>query len=442
MRTAVPATSAQGRRAPRRAPVGQASTWYSGAFSALNGVRWSLAYAALLFYIVIITTYAFGFGSVVMAIALVALVLEPRLRINGVLLLFGALVVWGVATHFRSPWPDTSMASLQNLAKIWLIALVAVATLTDRRRVRLFMLVFVAAYALYPVRGTLINYFLSGYSVFGRALWNYIYSNPNDLAALTLLQISIVAAIFVAEPRGLYRTGAIAALIVLPMIVLLTQSRGAFLGLMVFAALAFTAQRRKARLIVFTGLLLVISLLILPQSAWERFGMLGVIGSGGAEALGELDDQGSAEQRYAIWETAREIIADNPTTGIGWGNYALANGAYAPDLGMRDAHSTYYNVLAEVGITGFLLFAGLIGAVLLRAQRTRRRLKTRDPVLAQQIRYLELGLIGFLAAAIFASYGKLTFLYLHLVLIWVHCDLAVPTSPVRPLRSANRYDTA
>jgi hypothetical protein len=37
---------------------------------------------------------------------------------------------------------------------------------------------------------------------------------------------------------------------------------------------------------------------------------------------------------------------------------------------------------------------------------------------ALQLRYLELGLICFLVAGIWGSYSKLTFLYLHIALIW------------------------
>jgi probable O-glycosylation ligase (exosortase A-associated) len=419
--------------APSRRPKAvraPAETWFSGMFSALKGVRWSLAYAGMLFYTVIITTYTFqGFGTIVMAATLIAVLLEPKIRFTGLLAWFGALLVWAYVTHFSSMWPEASRAALTNIGKVWLIAFVASNTLTDRKRIRLFMLLWVLAYALYPARGAIFNYFLAGYTIFGRAVWNHIYRNPNDLAALTLLHVSIAAAIFVGERKGLYKVGAIAALVVLPMIVLLTQSRGAFVGLMLFGAVAFTTHRRKARLIGFAAILLVAAWLLLPSSAWDRFSMVSAIGKGGSEVLEELDDHGSAAQRYEIWDTAERIIADNPVSGVGWGNYARANAWYSRELGARDAHSTYYNLISEVGFVGFAIFVCLIGTVLLRAERTRRSIQSWDPIRAQQIRYLELGLIGFLAAGIFASYAKLTFLYLHMVLIWTLCSIPRPRRP-------------
>ena len=50
---------------------------------------------------------------------------------------------------------------------------------------------------------------------------------------------------------------------------------------------------------------------------------------------------------------------------------------------------------------------------------------------------ISLGLVGFLLSGIFASYGKLTFLYLQLVLIWVLCDLAASRLSGPPMRTGN-----
>ena len=56
--------------------------------------------------------------------------------------------------------------------------------------------------------------------------------------------------------------------------------------------------------------------------------------------------------------------------------------------------------------------------MLFRSLSLRRRIKSVLPEGAAQLRYLELGLICFLIAGIWGSYSKLTFLYLHIALIW------------------------
>jgi O-antigen ligase len=421
------------RAAPRRTavpadgPKPQPLPW--------KGVRWTLSYAALLLYVVIIVTYAIPYGEAVMVIALLGLAAEGTIRFPAFLGLFGALVLLAYMSQFSSPWPNPVRKEALEFGKVWLIALVAVTVLRDRRRVRLFMLVFLAAYAMYPVRGTLMNYFVGGYTIFGRALWNFIYANPNDLAALTLLQLSIAAAYYIAEPPGWLKRAALVGMVVLPLVILLTQSRGVFLGLLFFAVLAVSTQRRKLRLAGFTAMVVVAATLVLPSSAWDRLGMVTTLGSGGVDALGEVDDMGSAEERYQIWETSYRIIGDNAVSGVGWSAYPRANARYSPRLGARDTHSTYLNVAAELGIPGLLLFLCIIAVVVVRAEVVRRKLSRDDPIVAQQLRLLVIGLLGFLIAGIFASYSRLTFLYLHLVLIWTLGEVSLATYSRRTPRA-------
>ena len=427
-RAAVPSTqrspqTARSVASYRHAPAVPASPF--------KGVHWSLSYAALLLYVVVIVTYAVPYGYVIMSVALIGLLLEARLRLPAFLVLFGALVGLAFLSQFSSLWAPIVREESLEFGKLWLIALVAVCTLRDRPRARLFMLIFLGAFALYPVRGALVNYFVGGYSVQGRAIWNYIYANPNDLAALTLLALSVTAAFFVAEPRGWLRRLSFAGLVVLPILILLTQSRGVFIGLVFFAVVALAGHRNKIRIAGFAFVVLIASTMVLPSSAWERLGMVKTLGSGGVEALDKVNDEGSAGQRYEIWRTSFRIIRDHPVSGIGWSAYPRANALYAPRLGARDTHSTYLNIAAEIGIPGLLLFLLVIGVVATRAELARRRLVRLQPVDALQIRLLLLGLAGFLIAGVFGSYGKLTFLYLHLVLIWVITDLALRRNRAR-----------
>ncbi len=50
--------------------------------------------------------------------------------------------------------------------------------------------------------------------------------------------------------------------------------------------------------------------------------------------------------------------------------------------------------------------------------RVRRRVRYVYREGALQLRFLELGLLCFLVAGIWGSYSKLTFLYIHIALIW------------------------
>ena len=126
-----------------------------------------------------------------------------------------------------------------------------------------------------------------------------------------------------------------------------------------------------------------------------------------------------------IWKVARTIIAEHPVTGVGLGAYSMEHAVvsqrpqFRPTAhGRRDAHSTYLSVMAETGVPGFLLFVAVVAATVRYAERVRRRLRDAAPGHAQQLLYLQLGLLAFFVAATWGSYANLNMLYLHLVLIW------------------------
>ena len=76
-------------------------------------------------------------------------------------------------------------------------------------------------------------------------------------------------------------------------------------------------------------------------------------------------------------------------------------------------------IAAELGIPGLALFLGLIGSVLLYSRRVRRRCRAVMPSTAQQLRFMELGLIAFMVTGVFGSFSRLSFLYLVVMLLWV-----------------------
>jgi len=411
-----------------------------------QGIAWSLPLVGLLVYIWSATTYSVPLGEPAMILALVGLLFQRQpLRVPSFLLLFAAFVAWAALGYTMSEYRSLVADRLDVLVRVGLIALVLVNAVRTRAEQRLFMFFFLGAYALYPVRGTIFNY-IGGYTVFGRALWNYIFANPNDLAALTLLQLSMALALLQREPKGWPRLAAVAGLFVLPVVILLTQSRGAIIGLAVFALFVLFGQRKQRRLrtvgifVAVAGVIFIFA----PASVWDRLG--GLRNATDTEQLDKVDQEGSAEQRFEIWKVARTVFADNPVIGVGVGAYASAHYEYARSgrfkptaRGRKDAHSTYLTLLAETGVLGFVLSMSLFGVVVLRAERVRRRAR-RVALLeaAQQILYLEVGLLAFFTAAIFASYAGLAFTYVHLALLWTvvtstEDEVALLESGARPL---------
>lgn len=391
----------------------------------LRDVAWSATYAGFVIYVFVITTYALRIGDYAVVLALGGLLVQRGgIRFSPLLWTFLALLIWITIGYFQSPFPGAVLPELQNFAKLGLILVAATNALQTRSQLRFFIVFWLGCYALYPVRGTYVNYFIGGYTTFGRALWNYVYANPNDLAALTLLQLGLCVGVLVTEPKGWLKRAALIGVGMLVLLVFLTQSRGAFLGLVVFGLLSLLAgQRRRIRSLSLFAVVALVVYVWAPDSVWDRLG--GLARATDTENLAEVDEEGSAEQRYQIWQTAYQIIADHPIFGVGWGAYPLANEQYAPmdgseelKLGARDTHSTYLNVVAETGYPGLLIFSVLVFGTLVRVDLIRRRCKPLLPQASQQLLYLELGLLAYMVSGIFGSYSRLSFLYIFLALMW------------------------
>ena len=402
-------------------------------------VCWTIVFVAFLGYIFAITTYRLPIGNLAMLAGIGGLAFQrDRFRFPQLLIWFGAFVLWCAIGYVRTSYPAPVWDKLIDLLKLWAVILVAVNALRSRAHIRFFSVFFLGCFALFPLRGAFFNYFFYRSTLFGRAIWNYVYSNPNDLAALAILQLAMVAAVLSLERRGWIKRAAQVGVVLLPLLVLMTQSRGGFIALALFSICCIVGQwsqlrqvldpTRRLRLILTLLAVIVAVAFFAPNGVWARVAGLQHLTT--TEQLDQVDQEGSARQRFEIWRVANKIIRENPLTGIGVGAYPQAHAVYARGeefdptaAGTRDTHSTYLNVLAETGVPGALAFFGVVLSVAFGAELTRRRCKRRAPRLALPLFFLEAGLLAFLAAAVFDSFVSSSFLYLHLALLWATAEL-------------------
>jgi O-antigen ligase len=410
------------RRAGRRRPG-----YFDGL---LSDVQWTPAYVGLLLYVFSVVTYRAPLATPGLVLALVALLLGGgKIRVPPVLIAFGAFILWGLVGYTQSSYAWVVWDRLILLGKLWLIAFVIVNALRTPAQIRLFVVFFLVCFATHPARGAIFNYFY-GHTVFGRALWNHIYGNPNDLAALTLFPLGLAIALM-KDLNIWIRRGALVSVVVLIALVLMTQSRGGFLALaLIGAVVAFKMPKGRRRVRTFASVVMiaVTAIVIAPSGVWDRVSGL----SEGTEA------DSSAEQRWEIWQVSREIAADHRFYGVGVGAYRWAHHDYTVSdprfpsaRGARDSHSTYLTILAEMGWPGLFIFMAMIGISLNEARRARRRLR-HAPAANMLVGAVALALIGFLAAGIFGTFAQLAFLYLHLALLTVLCRAAIRRPARRP----------
>jgi O-antigen ligase len=394
-----------------------------------RGVQWTLTYVGFLGYIYAITTYRLPIGDVSIVLALIGLLtMKQPIRVPGLLKGLALFLLWGVVGFALSNYPQAVFDRLDAMVKLWLIALVAANALRTREQLRFFLVFWLGCFALYPVRGAFFNYYLYHENLFGRAIWNYIFSNPNDLAAFCILQLSMALGLNAIEGKGPVRLATRLGLALVSLLILLTKSRGAFLGFAVFLLFALWGQRRRGRAIGIAVVVAAALIVVAPSGVLDRVFALKKIESTGSVAA--ADEEGSAEQRYEIWKVARVIISEHPVAGVGLGAYPREHELtsrrpqFNPTAwGRRDTHSTYLNVTAETGFVGIIIFVSTYLATFIAVDSTRRRLRKTRPLTGQAVYAMECGAIGFFIAAIFGSMAHVSFLVLHVVTMWCILDL-------------------
>ena len=416
----------------------------------------TLGMVAVGVYLWVIHSQKLPLSQAAIGVGLLALLIQREpVRVAPPLVWFGVFVAWSFMSAAASPYQDMALEGAWAYLKLWLIFLITANVAHTARQLRAFMIIWLGLFALYPVRGTLFN-LLSGISTQNRYAWNFIFSNPNDLATLTLPMFAMSVALLPRE-RGWTRTAALAGSVLLPAIIVATQSRGGIIAFAVMSLLLFregreqkqtapslVPRRRRSKVAMLAvGVLAVVAISsFAPKGVWKR--LQGLRAATSTENLRAVDEEGSAEQRYEIWRVSWAISADHPLFGVGATVYPEVHEEYARSsrfkptaAGLRDTHSSYFNTLAEGGIIGLFLLLGMLGSTL-SGLRSAAASRTDD---AHLLRILGIGLIGFLLASVFATMQHVSFLYLYIALITIATRIVTPqaANPVRlPLRPASR----
>ena len=173
--------------------------------------------------------------------------------------------------------------------------------------------------------------------------------NPNMLGEYLILIIPIAVGMLIGRGEGLRRIPAFFCIGIMGICLILTWSRGAWLGL-IFAALLFLFMwQRRSVWVILAGIASIPVLpMILPASIVSRF-----------TSIGNMTDS-STSYRVYIWRATINMIEDNLTTGIGIGEgawdrlYPLY--AYLGVEAAPHSHNLYLQIWLELGIIGLLVF--------------------------------------------------------------------------------------
>lgn len=277
---------------------------------------------------------------------------ENKTLLMAVCLFLGALLV----TTGLSLDPMFSLKRVSAIATRFVPMVLTVLFINDRRKLNT------------AVGMLILSVLLSD----GYAFWQHslgvdrvfaLANHPVVLGALLIeaLPLLIVIALEDREQSPVRRGGLLAIAALSTVVLVMTGTRGAWIGLLaalvLYVILTINRNRKTALTLVLVLLVTCAAFAAVPVLK-ERF-----------DSSFDMQYLSNSE-RLVMWKSAWHMFLDHPVAGVGLGLWPeMDRRQYMPPEAQEPAshmhaHSNYFNFLGETGLTGFLAFIGLFGYIL------------------------------------------------------------------------------
>jgi O-antigen ligase len=361
----------------------------------------------------------------------------------------GAFVTWAIASGAWTIGADGTRFMLQSLgiALVFMFAFAALVT-TERDVLRL---VYVLAFTAALVGGLSVIAFggdleLPGIDLLQEGRSQGGVGDPDFFAAMQLVAVPLVlvAASEVRDSRArLFLYGCVLSILAS---VFTSLSRGAFLAVIVLGLL-FLASRPDRLFRSRDEKLLAVVVIVFGMVAFFSRPYLREEVVSRAETIyapkTKADESGSG--RTEIWKAAARTAAEHPLQGIGFGAFGTISQELilktpgidleaVQDRAVGDyyvAHNTYIGLAADLGVTGLLLYLGLMIATATQLRRTAARAAALGrPFVGRVAHALLLGLASWAVTSFFLS-GETSRMF------WIIVGLSLALPKLLPERAAD-----
>lgn len=236
-------------------------------------------------------------------------------------------------------------------------------------------------------------------------------SDQNPTTAAQMLMTSVALALgllFSGEKR--FRLVLAGVVLVGAAALALMSARSAILGFGAGAGIVLLSLRRHRAfplILVATGVAGTVGLMFAPPTLWERFA-----------AIGDFGKDQTLFRRISYLRIGADLISQSPIWGVGPGNFPLyyITDPYRWMPGRipfpRELHNTYLDVMTELGIVGFAIFATLLTHCFLQL----RRALAGSPDLARVCLAVAVALVALLVGCFFMPHKDMRYLWLMIAL--------------------------
>lgn len=357
--------------------------------------------------------FDFRFSVVVGAVLLVSVAVsrEPKRMIWTPLTIIWVLFFfWTWLTTQFAFFPEDAALEWSRWWKINLTSFITLLVMQSRQRLHLLVWVIALSLAFYGVKGGVFGILTGGANMVYGPEGSFIGDNTSIGLAL-IMALPLVRYAQLEATRKWVRLALTATMILTAVAILATQSRGALLGILGMVAFLVMKSPSRLRAMLLVAVLAPTLFFFMPSSWHEKMG-----------TISSYEEDGSALGRINAWWFAFNLAKDRPIVGGGFRTFdETLFQKYAPNPeDVHDAHSIYFEIMAEQGFIGFFLFMTLGILAFFTARWTIKQARARPDLswAVNMAAMIQVSLVGYAIAGAFLGLAYFDLVY-HLLAILV-----------------------
>jgi len=294
----------------------------------------------------------FPFSAIVAAATLISLFVSKEKKTmhwTPVTILLLIWVLWMCLTTAFAVFPDNALTELTRTLKIQFMIFLTLILMNDRKKLEMLVWVIAFSIGFYGIKGGLF----AALHGFNDRIWgpedSFIGGN-NEIALALVMIIPLFRYLQMYAKNKYIRYSMAIFILLLCFAVLSSYSRGAWLAGAMMGIFFIANSKQKFKIIIAIVIIAPIVLTSLPAKWFERF-----------DTIETFEEDRSAMGRINSWYFAFNFSKDHPVMGGGYGTFnPQLFYIYAPEPdNFHDAHSIIFEVLAEQGYVGLLIFLSI-----------------------------------------------------------------------------------
>jgi putative inorganic carbon (hco3(-)) transporter len=315
-----------------------------------------------------------------------------------------AFATWISVSTWFALVPGDAVAKWQAAIKIMCMTMLTLCMLTSRQRIHMLIWVAVASLGFYGIKGGLFSIATGGISRVWGPPASFIGDN-NSLALALLMILPLIRHLQAVSKRRWVVMGLWAAMGLTILAILGTYSRGGVVGLAVMLPILLLKGRQRLYSALALIVVLVATLPLMPNYWFTRMA-----------SIAQFDTDLSMRGRTEAWTFAFRVALDHPIVGGGFRVFLDEDlfRRYVPEaLTNRNFHSIYFEVLAENGFVGLILFLGLGISTMMTTWRIDHMTRGHAELAwANSLaRMLQVAVIGYAVGGLILNFGFFDFYY-------------------------------